>query len=189
MRKTKASGWPPTPAAASKTQRSPIGNNEAIIRVFEQIRDSFDANIVFRTQPTWKNPPINENSSLGEQIRYYRRAANIKQTDLCKKLGCTRSTLNSLENDKLKVISIETLKAVLHELHIEDKVIVHDDYIRFLLSGSAKKIFTLRKSMNMTRTEFADWLGISFTAVKHWENGYNIISRGMYEKIKHRIDP
>lgn len=39
---------------------------------------------------------LNENSTSGEQIKYYRRLANIKQTDLCLKLGCDRGVLDLL---------------------------------------------------------------------------------------------
>lgn len=36
---------------------------------------------------------------------------------------------------------------------------------------SAHEIKTVRESLGMTQTEFADALGVQQTAVSHWENG------------------
>lgn len=70
----------------------------AISKLFYKLKDKLDTSITLKTHAKWKIPTINENSTLGQQIKYYRRLANIKQTDLCLKLGCDRGVLDHLEN-------------------------------------------------------------------------------------------
>ena len=59
----------------------------AISKLFDKLKDKLDTEIILKTHAVWKIPQINENSTLGQQIKYYRRLANIKQADLAKELG------------------------------------------------------------------------------------------------------
>ena len=43
----------------------------AISRLFDKLKDKLDAEITLKTHAKWKIPQINENSTLGEQIKYY----------------------------------------------------------------------------------------------------------------------
>lgn len=155
-----------------------------ISKLFEKLKDKLDTEIIIHTSPTWKIPQINEYSTLGEQIKYYRRLANIKQTDLCLKLGCNRGVLDHLENRDMKLININLIKDIIKELNIEDKIVINDDYIAFLLDNPSKNIFELRKKLNLTRPKFAELINVSMTSVKRWENGNSHISREMYERLK-----
>ena len=77
--------------------------NVVVSRLFDKLQDMFDNQIILKTTTAkWKIPPINKNSTLGEQIKYYRRLANIKQTDLCLKLGYDRGALHHIENREMK---------------------------------------------------------------------------------------
>lgn len=68
----------------------------AISKLFDKLKDKIPNTITIKAHATWKLPPsINENSTLGEQIKYYRRLANIKQKDLCLKLGYERRCIKS----------------------------------------------------------------------------------------------
>lgn len=156
----------------------------AISKLFDELKDKLNAEITLKTHAKWKIPQINENSTLGEQIKYYRRLANIKQTDLCLKLGCDRGVLDHLENRKLKLVNIELIKDIIKELDIEDKIVMNDDYIEFLLDNPSKKIYELRKKLKLTRPKFAELINVSVTSVKRWENGNSHISREMYKRLK-----
>ncbi len=70
----------------------------AISKLFDKLKDKLDTETTLKTHAVWKIPEINENSTIGEQIKYYRRLANIKQSDLCLKFGCDRGVLDRLEN-------------------------------------------------------------------------------------------
>lgn len=156
----------------------------AISKLFDKLKDKLNTEITLKTHAKWKIPQIDKNSTIGQQIKYYRRLANIKQTDLCLKLGCDRGVLDHLENRELKLVNVKLIKDIIKELDIEDKIVMNDDYIAFLLDNPSKKIFELRKKLNLTRPKFADLINVSMTSVKRWENGNSHISREMYERLK-----
>ncbi len=155
-----------------------------ISKLFDKLKDKLDTEITLKTHAVWKIPQIDENSTIGQQIKYYRRLANIKQTDLSLKLGYTRQALHHIENMEMKLVDINLIRDVIKELDIADKIIINDDYIAFLLDNPSKKIFELRKKLNLTRPKFADLINVSMTSVKRWENGNGHISREMYERLK-----
>ena len=161
-----------------------LENCVAISDLFYKLRDTIQTEITIKPAPSWRIPPINKDSSIGEQIKYYRRLAGYKQPELSLKLGFTRQALHHLENQDLKLVDINLLKGVIKELGIEDKIIIDDDYINFLLNDPCKNIIDIRKEMNLTRQEFADMLEVSITSVRRWENGNSHISRNKYDKLK-----
>lgn len=55
--------------------------NVAISKLFCKLKDRLDTEVTLKTHAKWKIPRIDKNSTIGEQIKYYRRLANIKQTD------------------------------------------------------------------------------------------------------------
>ena len=152
--------------------------------MFYGLQDTISTTIVIKTHTRRTVPPINKNSSLGQQIKHYRRLADIKQTDLGLKLGYSRDALNHLENGKMKLVDINLIKGIIKELDIEDKININDDYIAFLLDNPCKKIFNLRQKMNLTRQQFADMLNVSMTSVKRWESGKCHIARKQFDKLK-----
>lgn len=99
-------------------------------------------------------------------------------------MGYTRGILHHIENRELKLVDIDLLKAVIKELKIEDKIVIKDDYIAFLLDNPSKQIYDTRKKLNLTRLKFAEMIKVSPSAVKRWESGKSEISRTSYEKLK-----
>lgn len=161
-----------------------LENQVAISKLFDKLKDKLDTEIIIHTSPTWKIPRINENSTLGEQIKYYRRLANIKQTDLCLKLGCDRGVLDHLENRELKLVNINLIKDIIKELNIEDKIIINDDYIAFILDNPSKTILDFRKENNLKRIDLARMLDKDISVIKKWETGKSQMTRASYNKLK-----
>lgn len=159
----------------------------AISKLFYKLKDKLDAEVTLKTHAVWKIPQIDENSTLGEQIKYYRRLANIKQTDLCLKLGCDRGVLDHLENRELKFVNIKLIKDVIKELNIEDKIIINDDYIAFLLDNPSKAILDFRKKHNLKQIDLAKMIGKSISVIKNWENGNSQMTRASYDELKKQI--
>ncbi|MCI9434896.1 MAG: helix-turn-helix domain-containing protein [Bacilli bacterium] len=157
---------------------------KAINELFYRLRHTIKTEISIKTNTRRKLKPINENSTIGEQIKYYRMQQDIKQTDLGLKLGFSESTIKNLENNELKLVDINLIKKVLKELNIEDKILINDEYIKFLLNNPCKQIKNIRGTLNMSRQEFANVLDVSITSVRRWENGNNHISREKYNKLK-----
>ncbi len=156
----------------------------AISKLFDKLKDKLDTEIIIHTSPTWKIPRINEHSTLGEQIKYYRRLANIKQTDLCLKLGCDRGVLDHLENRDMKLININLIKDIIKELNIEDKIIINDDYISFIFDNPSKAIIDFRKKNNLKRSDLSKMMKIDISVIKRWENGKCQMTRASYNKLK-----
>ena len=56
--------------------------------------------------------------------------------------GCSEQHTH-LENQEMKLVDIKLLKGVIEELGIEDKIIINDDYIKFLLDDPCKNIIKI----------------------------------------------
>lgn len=155
-----------------------------ISNLFYKLKDKLDTSITLKTHAVWKIPKINKNSTLGQQIKYYRRLAGIKQSDLCSKLDYDRGVLDRLENRDLKLVNINLIKDVIKELDIADKIIINDDYIAFLLNNPSKAILDFRKKNNLKQIDLARMLGKSISVIKNWENGKSQMTRASYDKLK-----
>jgi len=158
--------------------------NIAIDRLFNILEGIIPPTITLKTHTKRKLKPINKNSSLGEQIKYYRMKEDIKQVDLGLKLDFHRTTLHHLENKDMKLVNINLIKGIIEELNLYNKVKINDDYIEFLLNNPCEKLLTIRKKLSLTRQQFADMLGVNITSVRRWELGNHNISRTKYEQLK-----
>lgn len=159
----------------------------AVSNLFDKLKDKLETEVTLKTHAVWKIPQINENSTLGEQIKYYRRLANIKQTDLCLKLGYDRGVFNRLENKELKLVNVKLIKDIIKELDIADKIVMNDDYIAFLLDNPSQTILDLRKKHNLKQIDLAKMLGKSVSVIKNWETGKSQMTRTSYDKLKKQI--
>ena len=155
--------------------------------LFKRIGSKIKLSYTLTTHTCWNLKPITSESTLGEQIKYYRRLNDIKQTELGLKLNFERSTLNHLENREMKLVNIDLIKGIISELGIEDKININDEYIQFLLDNPCEKIRKTRKKLKMTLQQFGELLGVSDTSVRRWEHGNQKISRNKYERLKDYI--
>lgn len=156
----------------------------SISKLFYKLRNEIDTEGIIHTTPNWKIPKINENSTLGEQIKYYRRLANVKQSDLCTKLGCDRGVIDIIENREIKLINVGLIKAIIKELEIEDKIIINDDYILFMLNKPSEQLRDFRKKNNIKRVELAKLIGTNISVIKRWERGQSQMTRASFNKLK-----
>ena len=90
--------------------------------LFDKISARCELSYTLTTHTCRQVKPITSESSLGEQIKYYRSIDDIKQTDLGVKLNFHRSTLNHLENRDMKLVNVELIKGIIEELNIQDKI-------------------------------------------------------------------
>lgn len=153
-------------------------------KILISLQSSMTLSITYNVPPIWIVPELEENASVGKQIQYYRRLANVKQTELGTKLGYSRDALRHIEADRMKLVDINLIKGIIRELNIKDKLIINDDYLLFLMNNPCEKIKKLRKQKNMSLREFGALLGVSDTSVRRWELGDNHISRELYNRLK-----
>ncbi|MFA7515087.1 MAG: helix-turn-helix domain-containing protein [Bacilli bacterium] len=152
--------------------------------MFYLLKDELSSNLEIKVPPTWTVEPIEANASIGKQIKYYRRIANIKQEDLSIKLGYSRDALHHIENSEMKLVDINLIKSIIKELDIKDKLNINDDYIKFLLNNPCKTIYKIRNELGLSRKEFSEILDVSITSIRRWELGNSHISRSKYNKLK-----
>ena len=84
----------------------------AINALFSKISASCELSFTLTTHTCRQVKPITAESTLGEQIKYYRSIDDIKQTDLGVKLNFHRSTINHLENRDMKLVNVELIKGI-----------------------------------------------------------------------------
>lgn len=157
--------------------------NEAVSRLFNTLADKLDTPIVLESHARWKVPNISDNSTIGEQIKFYRRQANLKQVDICSKLGFGRDVLLHIENDTMTHIDINRLNDIIKELGIENKIKINDDYILFILNNPSAKLKLFRKKMGFTQKKLAQLLDVDRNTVYKWEKGSQM-SKTSYFTLK-----
>ena len=161
-----------------------LENHVLISGLFENLKNELDTKIVINIPPVWKMPKITENSTIGEQIKYYRRLANVKQSDLCEKIGCERGALMCLENKDIKLANTNVIKGVIKELNIENKIIINDDYVSFTLNNPSKEIVNFRKKNKLKVIDLSKMIKTETSVIKRWESGKAQITRKSYDKLK-----
>jgi transcriptional regulator with XRE-family HTH domain len=57
---------------------------------------------------------------MGEKIRQFRKRKNLTQAELARRLGVDRSTINKIENGKIRP-SLALLERIAHELGVSVK--------------------------------------------------------------------
>lgn len=155
----------------------------SISNLFNHINKTLSLTFKLKTHTKRILKPLTKDSTLGEQIKYYRMLEDIKQTDLGINLNFHRSTLHHLENKDIKLVNINLIKRILEELDIENKITINDNYISFLMNDPCNKLLKLRQSLNLTRSEFASLVNVSITTVRRWELGNTHISRNIYNRL------
>lgn len=120
-------------------------------------------------------------ASIPGQLRWRRHELGLLQKEVAAKIGVTRAAYTSLETDEMDFydpIVMDKLAALYH-IPINDLL---NDYTRFLQAGQGHAILTLRQSLNMTRSQFAEYLYTDVDNITVWETEKKRVSREMWEK-------
>lgn len=132
--------------------------------------------------------PIDESSSIGEQIKYYRCMAGLRQDELANKIGFERGMISKYENKEIKLLNVKAFKAIMQELDIEDKMIVHDDYISFMLNNPIQQLLDFKIKNNIESTDLSKLIDTDISVIKRWERGQSQMTRASYNKLKKCMD-
>ena len=84
----------------------------AINDLFSKINSFCELSFTLTTHTCRQVKNITSQSTLGEQIKYYRSIDDIKQVDLSKKLNFHDSTIKHLENKEMKLVNVKLIKGV-----------------------------------------------------------------------------
>ncbi len=76
------------------------------------------------------------------------------------------------------------IKDIIKELDIENKIVMNDDDIAFLLDNPIQTILDFRKKNNLKRIDLAKMLDKDISVIKKWETGKSQMTRASYNKLK-----
>jgi len=125
---------------------------------------------------------LDENASVGERIRFYRKKRDMSCNTLAARIGVSRYAIMDYEKGTTEP-TLDMLNQIANALNITpDKL--YDDYFRFLDYPYSAKIKELRKFLKLTQQEFGDLIGINRKTVERWEKGKNTVTRDLFHKIK-----
>ena len=159
-----------------------FSNTNKILKDYANIQDSFSYYIKDYINPI----EINQNSTVGEQIKYYRQLIGIQQKDVANYVEIDRYTMYQIENyDYAQIYYPEHIRKIIEFLEIEDKIIWNDKYLEFIINKQNYKIKEFRIKYNLTQRELADLMGknIATTTIRNWENGKCNMSRRMFDRF------
>ena len=133
------------------------------------------------------NLEIDDASSFGKQINYFRKLKNIRAKDMAKALNIGYSTILRIENDnfnrKLNHQSIIILNKIIDYMDIRDKLnFSNNDYLDFILNKQPSIIAELKEKIG--RIKLAKKLKVSADSVTRWINNEVVISKENYAKLK-----
>lgn len=134
---------------------------------------------------------INDETSIGKQIKYFRKINNIRITDMAEELEIGYNTIVRLEeqsdNRNLNHKSIQIINKIIDYLDIRDKLnFSNNEYLDFILNKQSSAIKELKDKIG--RMEIANELNINPDSVNRWITSDIVISKKHYHQIKKMLE-
>lgn len=134
---------------------------------------------------------INDETTIGKQIKYFRKINNTRITDMAVELGIGYNTIVRLEeqsdNRNLNHKSIQIINKIINYLDIRDKLnFSNNEYLDFILNKQSSAIKELKDKIG--RMEIANKLNVTPDSVNRWITSDIVISRKHYHQIKKMLE-
>lgn len=134
---------------------------------------------------------INDETTIGKQIKYFRKINNTRITDMAVELGIGYNTIVRLEeqsdNRNLNHKSIQIINKIINYLDIRDKLnFSNNEYLDFILNKQSSAIKELKDKIG--RMEIANELNVTPDSVNRWITSDIVISRKHYHQIKKMLE-
>ena len=117
-----------------------------------------------------------EISAIADKLRWCRHQHGWLQSEVAEKIGVSCGIYKDMEAGEYNHIPFELVDK-LAALYDIDSADLMDDYGRFLQYGAARFVQEYRERLGMTRTGFAEMLGVQRHLLVDWETGKKEISR------------
>ena len=143
------------------------------VTVTKKISETFSLNQRYRR--------YEDIESIPDRLRWQRHELGLLQKEVAAKIGVTRAVYTNLETDEMDYydpVLMDKLAALYH-IPINDLL---NDYTRFLQAGQGQTILTLRQSLNMNRSQFAQYIHTDVDNITVWETEKKRVSREMWDK-------
>lgn len=97
-------------------------------------------------------------------------------------MGVDRTTYSRYEENVLEAYPLDKLAKAAELFHVDVTALL-DDYNLFLYHGQGQQIKRLRKSLKLTQSEFAKYMGVPLGTLKKWEQNRANIQKKSFEKF------
>ena len=119
-------------------------------------------------------------ASIPDRLRWRRHELGMLQKEIAAKIGIPRCVYSNLEADEMDYYDPVLMDKLAELYHIPLNDLLND-YTRFLQAGQGQAILNLRQSLNMTRSQFAQYLHTDVDNITIWETEKKRVSREMWE--------
>lgn len=130
----------------------------------------------------FENPNPQKLESVSDKLKWYRYQNGLLQSEVAKVMGVDRTTYSRYEENVLEAYPLDKLSKVAEFFEI-DVTSLLDDYNLFLYRGQGQQIKELRKSLKLTQSEFAKYMGVPIGTLKKWEQNRVNIQKRTFEKL------
>lgn len=128
------------------------------------------------------NPDPEKLETVSDKLKWYRINSGLLQRDIAKVMEVDRTTYSRYEDNVLDAYPLDKLSKAA-ELFGIDITSLLDDFNLFLYNGQVKQIKGLRKSMNLTQSQFAKRIDTPLGTLKKWEQGNANIPKTSFQKL------
>lgn len=133
----------------------------------------------------YDNPNPEKLLTVSDKLKWYRYQNGLLQSEVAKFMEVDRTTYSRYEENVLDAYPLDKLSKAAALFGIDITALL-DDYNLFLYHGQGEQIKKLRKSLKLTQSEFAKYIGASLSTLKSWEQNKARIQKRWYKTIKHR---
>lgn len=130
----------------------------------------------------YNNPDPEKLESVSDKLKWYRINSGLLQRDVAKAMEVDRTTYSRYEDNILEAYPIDKLSKAAKLFGI-DVTSLLDDFNLFLYNGQGKQIKGLRKSMQLTQSQFAKYIDTPLGTLKKWEQNKVSIQKKTFKKL------
>lgn len=130
----------------------------------------------------FENPNPEKLTTVSDKLKWHRYQNGLLQNEVAKVMEVDRTTYSRYEENVLETYPLDKLSKAAEFFEI-DVTSLLDDYNLFLYHNQRQQIKRLRKSLKLTQSEFAKYIGVPLGTLKKWEQNRVNIQKKTFEKF------